>query len=371
MAATEIAATEGQLEVVCGDKLIVGFNTTRVCMAHTQQALRFSAMLNSRRHPDIEKFGFGAAFGIEMPGASEQKQTGDRLHFGIATGRLLQGTVGTSKQRFRVILGDQEILAHALSEHCPAFSSLALASYRQPLKDPSSSDPHGIEVHLRPVDIWLVGEEKQLVERVDLVMLSRAEREFGVWDFLSGAEAAGMGGGETTQATKATKVKAALPEDALGVPRAYMIHFHEAIQGDRSHLDELWNMAPKSDKPHIQVCERLETRIENDDAGNYYIPPSLVPFWDGKDAKPVGLPMSPSSRNVHTRGNDTEFKGPSSPLSRQTSSAIMQKNAFSVGVVTTSPRQSPKQSPLNRAPAPVKLLDDGGAAEAAQLAAEK
>eukprot|EP01065_Artemidia_motanka_P049251 TRINITY_DN8103_c1_g1_i1.p1 TRINITY_DN8103_c1_g1~~TRINITY_DN8103_c1_g1_i1.p1 ORF type:complete len:736 (+),score=296.28 TRINITY_DN8103_c1_g1_i1:85-2292(+) len=277
-AAVDIVKTEGTMEAVQGDALLAAWNTTKACMAHTEQALRFAALLHSRRHPDISELGFGAAFG-----ASPDVQTPHRhrrLFFGIAAGKVVQGTVGTARQRFRCVIGHTERLVSALADHCPMFGCLALAA--RGVKKPTGNES-GIETHLRPVDIWQVGTEGDtVIEEVDVVSLSAAEREFGVWDFLADNTAMGMGGGEvapTKQRLKQSR-RTVLSKD-------FHDSFHSAIRGDGRGLEVLEKMLVGHDDKVLELlCGRLKAHISSGNASadrpSRYTLPCLVQFPEDK-----------------------------------------------------------------------------------------
>eukprot|EP01062_Namystynia_karyoxenos_P012737 TRINITY_DN145_c1_g1_i1.p1 TRINITY_DN145_c1_g1~~TRINITY_DN145_c1_g1_i1.p1 ORF type:complete len:689 (+),score=209.26 TRINITY_DN145_c1_g1_i1:111-2177(+) len=262
----DIAKTEGQLESVVGDALIAAWNTTRACMAHTEQALRFAALAYHRRNPLVEDSGFGAAFGCGSAAKSDEQKAkkDDQLIFGIGVGKLAQGTVGTARQRFRVILGHVERLAHGLADHCAAFGTWCLLS-RRPQKTTASLEDMGIEAHVRPVDIWQVGSERcAVIEEANLVTLSRAEQEFGVWDFLAEGHAAGMGGGELLGETK-QKVKGKrkfFKEHAV----EYFESFHAAIRGDAQALERIERISEEAEKGDYAlklVCQRIRAHQES------------------------------------------------------------------------------------------------------------
>lgn len=378
-AAFTLEATEGSLESISGDSILVAWNTVKACQAHAQQGLRFAAMLHSRRNPEptpawsgvrkkfwqalrftalagglaASRLGggssalAGAAMGIarqstqqltslagrtagsdrdelstaraatsptplaspdmtppiskvDSPEPSPQEQPlprmpgsglsgfasplgaasptsgsltqhgGPDLLFGLAMGKVLHGTVGTSRQRSRVIIGHQERIAHALADHCPALGCLALFT-RRSLEAPAEY-AGVIEAHLRPVDVWSAGSQKALlVEQVDLSQLGRAEGHMGVWEFLSDAEAAGMGGGEatiTSQRTQMMKSKSTVQLAAVG----YADHFRGAMSGSQKDLASLRAMATDShggtvDEVLSRVCELIDAHTRSGAAG--------------------------------------------------------------------------------------------------------
>lgn len=313
MAATEIAATEGQLEFTTGDSLLVCWNTHRACMAHVQQALRFAGLLHSRRNPIAEELGFGAAFGVSPPPRSldpsggNPSDPGGRTLFGISSGKLLQGTVGTARQRWRAIIGYRLCIAVNLADACPSLGCLALvASRRVPEwhRDHPNESECGILSHLRPVDVWQVGEARDvLVEQADLVTLARAEREFGVWEFLSDAAAAGMGGGEAVAVSeRKQRVKS---RKSIAVPE-YNDNFFPALRGNRKALEMLQSLVNNGsaggDQVVMQICKNIEDHIESrnfDQDGPRWVLPALVSFncegraaLDG-DKGPVENPRAP------------------------------------------------------------------------------
>eukprot|EP00662_Eupelagonemidae_sp_cell21_P037269 gene37269-8201_t len=68
---------------------------------------------------------------------------------------------------------------------------------------PLHGDAGSIEAHLRPVDVWHAGHERALlIEQADRAQGGgtlhgeTSMRDGGVWEFLSDAAAAGMGGGD-------------------------------------------------------------------------------------------------------------------------------------------------------------------------------
>lgn len=374
-ALTEAGATEGQLESVTGDALVLAWNTSRACAAHMQQALRFCGLLHSLRNPSIaSKLGGleaapdddAPAADAPMPGRRQRRRSSPfvpppdieaketrRAVFGVSTGKLLHGTLGTARQSYRVVIGHQERIAQHLADHCGSFGCFALVTQR-PGDDRRDTSMDGIRAHLRPIDIWRIAPQREmLVEQVDLVSLADAEREFGVWEFLSDGAAAGMGGGEVVSSSQRKRSVKQMRKKSI-VPAGYCTHFHEAIRGSEGDLGALRGMIVseagegrvKEDAVLGRVCMLIDSHIRSGRAatapgGARYVVPWLPPEHQHQ----------PSPSGSRGGAGDESPAGPPSPRQAFHSSTHSAGGAFlSADIGTPSAEALTKGDPQPTGP---------------------
>jgi len=227
------ADTEGLVVEVQGDRVSVAWNAARVCPSHTQQCIRFTGALQSRRHGK-QADGFGVGF-TDVDG---------QCLTGLATGKVLFGSVGSTRRTFHVVTGNTHQLAATLADHCLVLQCIALYTDSNRLASKHKVDSHGIQSYLRAIDVFKVGENFQiLVEEIDVGGVIRAEESFGIWDFLAEGQSVGMGGAEMLTGKADVMVKdlgGSLPRP---LATDYETVWKGAMRGSLSALRQLEQMA--------------------------------------------------------------------------------------------------------------------------------
>lgn len=271
---------EGLFEAAHGDKMAFGWNMTRACATHVQQAIRFAALLHSRQQPIVaDDMGFAAGFGITASSFSDsigRRPEEEKLPhcIGIASGRALSGTVGTARQRFRTVFGRSVRVAAACADACALFDTGALLS-----RGMNAGSTGGIGTFLRPVDVWRDPDGGILpVEEIDLLGIANAEAAFGVWDFLAESECAGMGGGEVVAAQSSTSPKKVRGSKDQASLAEYKRLFSAAVAGSADALQLLRRMAEKKvrqdggckDSTLVRVVNMLEQHQLSTPQGRNY-----------------------------------------------------------------------------------------------------
>eukprot|EP00659_Diplonema_papillatum_P004726 gene4726-7260_t len=162
--------TDGTVVSLLGTSLTVGWNTSRTCRDHLDQALHYTSLLQKhhrtqeppppprkdsppapkRRNPLETQSPPAAVSGGEdaAAGPAAAPPGLHSQHVGICSGSVQRGSVGSRTQRFATVFGTPVNLSGELARAAAGYGTLALYVAL-------SDDPVVVKKHLtRPVDRW-------------------------------------------------------------------------------------------------------------------------------------------------------------------------------------------------------------------------
>ncbi|KAJ9473605.1 hypothetical protein DIPPA_22159 [Diplonema papillatum] len=153
-----VERTEGLVNGICGSYVLLGWNAGRSCGQHVVQ---------------------GAKFVSHVYQCVRDTVWAQSVSTGMATGKVLHGTLGNAKHRFVTCLGAPIELSHALSLGAHHLSTFCLLA-----GSPSAATDTTTQIHTRPVHAWQLPRGVTLVYELNLKTYSQVQ---GVWALFDGS----------------------------------------------------------------------------------------------------------------------------------------------------------------------------------------
>ncbi|KAJ9465453.1 Adenylate cyclase [Diplonema papillatum] len=154
------ALTDGAVLTLCGNNLLVTWNTSRPCRMHATAALQFAGELKRRCRSAI-------------------------VRVGITTGAVSFGNVGTVSKRFSTVMGKCVTVAALAADLCVRFNTFCLVGDFT-TANTLTTKPN-VSALLRLVDIWLDVSTDRKVNLYQLVT-SKLENLESMWEALDDAD---------------------------------------------------------------------------------------------------------------------------------------------------------------------------------------
>eukprot|EP01060_Flectonema_neradi_P029028 TRINITY_DN3928_c3_g1_i1.p1 TRINITY_DN3928_c3_g1~~TRINITY_DN3928_c3_g1_i1.p1 ORF type:complete len:859 (+),score=170.82 TRINITY_DN3928_c3_g1_i1:234-2579(+) len=157
-----VERTEGQISSICSGAIVAVWNAGRQCPAHVAQSAKFV----SHTYRAIS----GTCWA-------------ENTTVGLASDRILHGSLGTSKQRFFTVIGSPVEKSRTLANGAASLNTFCLLTGSS-----CAATDTTMQKHTRPVEIWsdqstTWGSSNDVIYEFNLVTFSQVS---GVWNFYDG-----------------------------------------------------------------------------------------------------------------------------------------------------------------------------------------
>ncbi|KAJ9466538.1 Adenylate cyclase [Diplonema papillatum] len=148
--------TDGAVLILCGNNLLLAWNTAKTCRMHATAALQFAAELRRLCRPAI-------------------------VNVGVATGLVHYGNVGTVSKRFSTVAGRTVTVAMLASELCSRYRTFSLVGDFTTTNNLTTKA--NVSALVRMVDVWkdIVTGKKVLLYQLVTSKLKQLE---SIWEAL-------------------------------------------------------------------------------------------------------------------------------------------------------------------------------------------